>query len=102
MATSPASEQRADYAAASSLVGAVLSLIATQLARERSRARSKPERVARLEAYRTDALRTLRQLEPENADAVSDKFATLYLTLLADEPADRMPLRMVPTTAIAI
>lgn len=95
----PASEDKADYGAASSLLGAVLSLTSSQLARERSRVRPKPQVLSRLEGCRADALRALRDLDAAGADAVSDKFATIYLTLIADEPTDRLPAGLRASTA---
>lgn len=101
MTASAAPEYQADYASASSLLCAVISLCATQLARERSRVRPRRDRLDKLESYREDAIRTLRGLDPAKAEEVSDRFAIIYLGLIADEPPATMPAGTHPSTPVA-
>lgn len=80
----------ARYTATVVLLGQVIALQSTQIARERSRARPDHVAIDELERGRTAAVLTCRSLtsaEPDAMEAVRSEYSRVYLDLLADARA---------------
>ncbi|HZE66354.1 MAG TPA: hypothetical protein VE081_06955 [Sporichthyaceae bacterium] len=75
-----------DYSQALTLVGLVIALHATAIARERSRPRPDREWIATLEQHRRDAVDTCRRLssnDPDELFRVVQEYSAVHDTLLA-------------------
>jgi hypothetical protein len=77
---------RADYAQALTLMGRVIALYATAIARERSRSRPDHELIARMERDRSAAVEVCRRLsstDPASLVRAVREYATVHDTLCA-------------------
>jgi len=78
--------ERVDYAQALTLMGRVIALYATAIARERSRPRPDHEFIARMERDRREAVEVCRRLssaDPESLVRAAREYATVHDTLCA-------------------
>lgn len=79
-------EGSAGYPATVTLLGQVIALHGTRIARERSRPRPDLAVIATLEASRTTAVLTcgsLHRTDPAELDEIRDRYARMYLELIA-------------------
>lgn len=83
-------EGSAGYTATVTLLGQVIALHGTRIARERARPRPDRAAIAALELGRNTAVhvcRTLNSADPATLDEIRDTYAQLYLDLLTDTGA---------------
>lgn len=83
-------EGSAGYAATVTLLGEVIALHGTRIARERARPRPDRSAIAALEVGRNTAVqvcRTLNSADPATLEEIRDAYARLYLDLLTDTGA---------------
>jgi hypothetical protein len=78
--------ERADYTQALTLLGQVIGLHATAIARERSRPRPDRELITRMEQHRHEAVELCRRLtstDQDQLDRVVREYSSVHDTLLA-------------------
>lgn len=83
-------ERSGTYTSAVTLIGQVIALQGTRIARELSRPRPNRAEIAALESARRSAVevcRTLNSADPARLDEIRDTYARMYLDLLAGSSA---------------